>query len=438
MNEMKKIFAVLLALAMVLSMAACGEKKESGSESGSNTPAEPVTIEYWQYVYQDKVDLMDQLIAEFEAANPDIKIEHKTFPYDDYEQKVAAAIAASASSNEGPNIINIFYGWVPKYVKSGVLSVLPDDIAKDIDENFTPMAQINKIDGKYYTMPIAVRASALFYNKTLLDEAGIKVEDIPTDLIKWAELTSQLAKWNGDELEVAGTTWQPNSQYHSWLRPVLMKQFGGEPISADGKTAQWNSPECLEAFKFFMSIPMQYKSGLDGFMTGDVAAFTAGKAYFHVDGSYRLANLKANVKDFEWGVTELPTYNGNKGSFGSFWTNGITALTTKDQAKYDASLKFLKFLSSEEVMERWTTTIGEIGARKTIAANEELQKDPTLAPFLKALDYASSYFYIDETTDRQILLDAINEVLINGKDPETALNEANTKVQALLDEFWNE
>lgn len=274
------------------------------------------------------------------------------------------------------------------------------------------------------------------YNKTLLDEAGIAIEDIPTELMAWAQMASDLAKWNGDTLEVAGCTWQPDGQYHSWVRPVLMTQFGGTPLSEDGKTASWNSPECLEAFKFFVGLNTDLKVGVKNFYTDDVTAFSSGKAYFHVDGSYRLGTLRSSVSDFEWGVMELPAYNGNKGSFGSFWTNGITALTQSDPDKYDASLKFLEFLASEKVMERWTEEVGEIGARKSIADNETFQSDPTLKPFLSALEYATSYFYVDESADRQIMLDAIDEVVLNGKDPETALNEANAKVQALLDEFW--
>lgn len=48
---------------------------------------------YWQYFYESKVNLIDELIKEFEAENPGIKVVHQNFPYDNYEQKLAAAIA---------------------------------------------------------------------------------------------------------------------------------------------------------------------------------------------------------------------------------------------------------------------------------------------------------------------------------------------------------
>lgn len=436
---MKRTLALLLSLILCVALlGGCGNTTASPAAGGSGTgdakpQEEEVTIEYWQYFYESKVKLIDELIAEFQVANPNIKVVHQNFPYDNYEQKLAASFA---SGNGGPNIINIFYGWVPKYVKSGVLQELPTDTfdPATIDKEFSPMVQVNKIEGKYYTLPVGVRTSALFYNVNLLKEAGLTPADIPTDLTKFAELASKLAKWNGDEIEVEGCTWQPNGQYHSWLRPVLMNQFGKSPLSDDYKTAQWNSKECVDAFKFFLSLTTDYKVGVNKFMESDDSAFASGKAVFHIDGSYRVGTFKSKIKDFEWGVTTLPSQNGQKGSFGSFWTNGITSSTTG--AKLEASKKFLEFLTSEEVMKRWTTDVGEIGARSSIAADPELTKDPILAPFVDALSYATSYFYVSESDDRQILLDAIDHVLLEGMDPQAAMDEANTKVQAMLDEYW--
>lgn len=437
---MKKLIALLMAMILCLTVfSGCSSKPAESKPAEGDKPAEGnsdeiVEIEYWQYFYESKINLVDELIKEFEAENPNIKVVHQNFPYDNYEQKVAAAIA----TGQGPNIINIFYGWVPKYVKSGVLQELPTDVfdPAKMEAEFSPMIQTNKINGKYYTIPVAVRTSALFYNKDMLAEAGITPEEIPTELDEFAKLAGELAQWDGEEILVEGCTWMPSGQYHSWLRPVLMTQFGGTPLSADFKTAQWNSPKCQEAFDWFISLNTDYKVGVDKFMEGDSTAFAAGKAYFHVDGSFRIGTFNNSIDAFEWGVAPLPMKDGVKGSCGTFWTNGITANTTG--AELEASVKFLEFLTSEEVMKRWTNEVGEIGARVSITEDEELLKDPILKPFIEALSYASSYFYVSESDDRQILLDAIDKVILQGVDTKTALTEANDRVQAMLDEYWAE
>ena len=46
----------------------------------SSSALAQVTIEYWQYYYESKVELIDELIKEFETRNPDIKVKHVTFP----------------------------------------------------------------------------------------------------------------------------------------------------------------------------------------------------------------------------------------------------------------------------------------------------------------------------------------------------------------------
>ena len=80
-------------------------------------PASAVEIEYWQYIFDARVTAMDTLIANFEAANPDITVKQSTFPYADYRTKVAAAIPAG----EGPDVVQLFYGWLNDYVQADLI-----------------------------------------------------------------------------------------------------------------------------------------------------------------------------------------------------------------------------------------------------------------------------------------------------------------------------
>ena len=53
---------------------------------------------YWQYFFKERVEAIDALIEQFEAANPGIKVKHTHFPYAQYRTKTAAAVPAG----EGP------------------------------------------------------------------------------------------------------------------------------------------------------------------------------------------------------------------------------------------------------------------------------------------------------------------------------------------------
>ncbi|MFP3442942.1 extracellular solute-binding protein, partial [Pantoea sp. SIMBA_133] len=69
------------------------------------------------------VDAMDKLIENFEAANPDITVKMTHFPYDSYRTKVAAAIPAG----QGPDVVQLFYGWLNDYVEAELIQPLPAD-----------------------------------------------------------------------------------------------------------------------------------------------------------------------------------------------------------------------------------------------------------------------------------------------------------------------
>ena len=104
--------------------ALAGATLAAGAVFGSPGTARAVEIEYWQYFFQGRVTAIDALIEQFEAENPDITVRHTHFPYADYRTKVAAAIPAG----EGPDVVQLFYGWLDDYIKADLLQPLPTDM----------------------------------------------------------------------------------------------------------------------------------------------------------------------------------------------------------------------------------------------------------------------------------------------------------------------
>ena len=185
-----------------------------------------VEIEYWQYFFDARVAAMEQLIENFESANPDIKVTMTHFPYADYRTKVAAAIPAG----EGPDVVQLFYGWLNDYVAAELIQPLPNDAFPPsmIEDEFFPMVGAMREGDNYWALPTAVRSLALFYNKTLFDEAGISGP--PETLDELVETAKMLTKTDAaGNLTQVGITAGMNAQDHHWFREVLVRQFGGEP-----------------------------------------------------------------------------------------------------------------------------------------------------------------------------------------------------------------
>jgi multiple sugar transport system substrate-binding protein len=387
--------------------------------------AQAVEIEYWQYVFDTRVKAMDQLIAEFQKANPDITVKQVTFPYADYQTRV---IAANMSGN-GPDVMQLFYGWLDKFAAGGILQPLPTDAFPHdkIESEFFPIVTAMKRGEDYYGLP-----TALFYNKKLFTEAGLDPNTPPKTLDEYVAAAEKIAQRDASgNLTVAGSTLDMGGQDHQWWREVLIRQFGGEPYTEGDTKVAYDSEAGLKALTFYTSLQLEKKIGQAGFMDEGQAAFRGGKAGMTIDGTFRLGSF-LTIKDFEWGVTELPAnVDGVRSNYASYFANGINAKTTGEEL--EASKKFLAYITSPEAMDIWLKTVGELPARRTAALTNANLKDPVFGPFLKGLEYAHTTKFVDEAAQRQNAIDMVNRVLLENQPVAESLKQAAAAEQEIID-----
>jgi multiple sugar transport system substrate-binding protein len=399
--------------------------------------SDEITIEYWQYFYDARVDAMNRLIQQFEAENPNIHVVHTNFPYADYRDKIAASVPAGV----GPDVATLYYGWLPLWVDSGYLVPLPEDAfpVEMIEEEFSPLVQAGKFQDKYWAIPTAVRTLALFWNKDLFEAAGLDPEVPPTTLDEFVDYAQKLTVLDANgEYEIMGYAAEMNGQAHHWYREILTRQYGQQPQSDDKKQILWNASEGgYEAWEWLLAFENEYKTGTNDLFDGATQAFYQGKLALHIDGSFRLGSIAVNAPDLRYGVAPMPVGpTGIKATFGSFWTHGLTHKAASDPKRMEAAVKFLKFITTDEAMALWVDKVGELPARLEAASDADLLADPYLGPFAEQLSYAYATFFVNESDDRQALIDAYDAVRLAGEDPRVALDEAVEKVQAQFDEFW--
>jgi multiple sugar transport system substrate-binding protein len=397
---------------------------------GTIGSAGAVEIEYWQYFFKERVEAIDALIEKFQAENPDITVKHTHFPYAQYRTKVAAAVPAG----EGPDIVQLYYGWLKDYLKADLLLPLPEAQfpAAEIEAEFFPIVGAMKIDGEYWGVPTAVRSLALFYNKKLFAAHGISAP--PKTHAEMLEIARKITERDGaGNLLTAGMTAAPTSQDHHWWREGLVRAFGGQPYSDDNRTVTYNSEAGLKALNAYVDLFRADKVTDYGFMQESQAAFAAGKAGMHIDGSFRLGTFRG-VDGLEWGVAPLPTVNGVDSNFASYWVNGISRKASGE--KLEAAARFLKFVSSNEAMQLWVKTVGELPARKAAALTDANRADPQYGPFIEGLEGAHTTDFVNESAQRQVFLDMIDRIQIAGESPEDALATAAEEEQKILDDFY--
>jgi len=391
-----------------------------------------VEIEYWQYFFEARVTAMDQLIENFEAANPGITVNMTHFPYADYRTRTAVAIPAG----EGPDVVQLFYGWLNDYIEAELIQPLPADVfpVEEINADFFPMVQAMEVGGQYYALPTAVRSLALFYNRRLFEAAGI--ENPPATLEELVETAAALTERDGaGNITQVGITTGMTAQDHHWWREVLIRQFGGEPYLDDYQTVNYNTEAGLAALDFYTSLEDEHGVTASGFMDEPQAAFRAGRAGMHIDGSFRIGALN-DTRGLDWGVAELPAGpDGTQSNYSSYWVNAIT--TKAEGERYDASVLFMDYITSPEAMQIWLEVVGELPARVDVGMTEENANDPVYGPFIRGLEYAHTTIFADESAQRQIVMDMVARTDIEDQPLADSLAVAAEAEQELLSEYYN-
>lgn len=393
--------------------------------------AQAVEIEYWQYFFKERVEAMDELIKQFQAANPSITVKHTHFPYAQYRTKTAAAVPAG----EGPTVLQLFFGWMREYAKARLIQPLPADIFKpaDIDREYFDVIKLMRTTDGYWALPTAVRSLGMFYNKKLLNEANLGDKPAATldDYLKFALATAK-RDGSGNLTQAGATIGIPSQDYH-WWREVLVRQHGGKPYTDDFRKVTYNDNAGAAAIAWYTDLQRKHKVAQAGFLSESQAAFRAGRAAQHIDGSFRLGTFRA-ARGFEWGVAELPTHKGIAGNYSSYWVNGLAANATG--AKKEAALKFLAFVTNDAAMQLWFDKTGELPAKKASALTQKNLSDPLSGPMLSGLNVAFTTDFVAEEAQGQLFQDMLDRILLQNQDPLAAVKQMAEAEQKMIDDHY--
>ena len=185
----KRILSILLASAMVFSLAACGSG-EKEAESTDNQAAEgelsgEITFVAWG---SDNEIACDQAACEkFMELHPGTTVNFEALN-DDY----ATTVETRFIGGESPDVIYGHPQTLLSWIQEGMLMPITDIYDEheelwDEDVFFTNLYDSYLYDGEYYAIPVGADTTVLFYNKDILDAAGSKYKNTQ-DLNKWHEI----------------------------------------------------------------------------------------------------------------------------------------------------------------------------------------------------------------------------------------------------------
>lgn len=416
--RINKSVPIVVAGATVLALAGCAGGA-TGSGSGSDNAE--ITYAIWD---ENQVPALEQNIEDFNKEHPEITVKIDVTPWEQYWTK----LQTQASSKTLPDIFWMNGPNFQLYAGNDQLAPITDGV--DPANYPDALNELYSLDGTQYAVPKDFDTVAVWYNKTLLEQAGVAE---PTADWTWDDF-KESSKQVSDALKsegIFGTVAGLSNGQSSYYDTIF--QAGGEVITEDGKSG-YDSPEAIEGLQFWADLIADGSSPTLNQLadTEAKAYFSSGKAAFFWSGTWDVSMLaETDVKDVV-SVVPLP-----KDKEQATVIHGLANVVSANTKNIEAAQTFQEFLGTEEAQR----TQAEMGAANpafndTQKAFVDSVPSFNLQVFLDAAEYAKPYPVSRNTAAWTQLESDLLPAALSGERPvaEVAKELAEQMNAALADE----
>lgn len=347
--KLKKLTALCLAGAMVLSTAACGGgSSDSGSsggdgDSGSSEGGE-LSISIWDTNQEPGIN---EILADF-TEETGIKTKLTVVKWDEYW----TMLEAGAQGGSLPDVFWMHSNESERYMSNDMLLDLTDKIAESdlIDPANYPedIWGLYTHEDKYYAVPKDVDTIALWYNKTMFDDAQL---EYPTADWTWDDMFEAAKKLTKDDGSQYGLALRNDNNQAGYYNMIY--DNGGFVINDDRTESGWDDPKTIEAME---QVEEFIKAGVMPSMetmseNGEDVLFQSGKVAMVLQGSWMLAAYKDNEYTAEnCDCVELPKSATTDRRVSIY--NGLGWAASASGSNTENAWKLIEYLGSEAAQKK--------------------------------------------------------------------------------------
>jgi multiple sugar transport system substrate-binding protein len=398
----------------------------SGGGGGKNYDGPKVDLAFWNGFTGGDGPYMRQLVEQFSSEHKNINVKMNTVEWVDYYTTVPSAVR----SGKGPDVGIMHSDQLGTNAARGVIIPL-DDVANALGLKKTDFAPLIWDAGIYkgsrYGIPLDSHPLGLYYNKALMEEAGLDPNKPPQTR---GEYESALEEMKGAGIQGSWVSPFPFTGVLQW--ESLLWQFGGDLYNSDVTKATFNSDAGVEALTWMVNLVKDGYSPKDVAQDAEYVAFQNGKNALHWNGIWQINAFK-EIDNLDWGVAPVPQIGDEKGVWSGSHNFVIMNQQPLDDNKVQASKVFINWISQQSI--EWAKA-GQIPARNSVRESKEflsLEEQSTLA---QQVDYVHFVPPEPGIADVQVgsFDQAINEAVLLRKEPKAALDDAAQKADQLLEE----
>ncbi|WDZ85467.1 ABC transporter substrate-binding protein [Micromonospora cathayae] len=431
-NEMSRrrllSLGVGLGTAATLTLAGCGGDDEGSTATGNGGKeytGPKVDLKLWNGFTGGDGEIFKKLVDTFNTEHANIAVGVTTYRWEDYYAKLPGAV----SSGAGPDIAVMHMDQLATFAARGVITEL-DDVAKTLElteADFAPTVwQGGRYNDKRYGIPLDMHPLGFYYNKAVMQKAGLDPEKPPTTRAEYDAALVELKKSGVQGFWVSPFQFTGGMTFYS-----VMHQWGGTLFDADVAKATFNSDPAVEACTWLVDMIKQGHSPANVGQDADYLALKAGKNAFNWNGIWQINDLKKSA-DVQWGVAPLPQIGSKQAAWANSHNFTIVKQRSTDANKVAGAKVFINWLSQRSL--DWAAG-GQVPARKTVredAGFKALTEVGALAPEIEYAAFPPAAPGIGEVL--LTFYNSFNEAVLGKKSPKQALDDGVAKADKQLED----
>jgi multiple sugar transport system substrate-binding protein len=440
-------FVAVIALLAALLITACTAPvaapapAEGGGEAAAAT-GDAVVLQYWEMNWGDQVTAaLEELVAEWNAANPDVQVEFTQLNWGDYVQKMLSAVAAG----NPPDITGGDSGLPFNFYAQGEAMVL-DELYDEwkSDGTYEALTQWGKdkwfFDGHHVGVTWQIDPRAIYYRTDLFEEAGIPIPTTHDELLAAATaLTDRDAEQYGLCFPGKAGSYDTDQFYMT-----LVFQNGGGLADVDGNPT-FETPEHLAALEMEQALlAAAAPEGTPSYTFAEISRlYQQGQCAMVFNGGWFIQQLAQQAPDI-YAVTDiLDPLVGQGGNAVQRIVGFYNPWMIFRQSKHPAeAMEFLKFMAAPENLRKvYAADVGSKFSPYSTLQDDPMWADNPLAAKLnqQVNDYSVDYWFPNNAAAIGIgsmgtgIADFIvNPVLAGARAPEQALADGQEKLSPLF------
>lgn len=389
------------------------------------------TVTFWHiFDAGDALDFINEVVADFNAANPDIRVEHLGTNFWDYWTRLTTAMAAGT----GPDVALNDLGNVASRASAGIIRDISGEMAATgatLEPYWAATHPMLTYEGGIYALPFETDVRGLYYNKAHFAEVGLSGP--PSNWAELSEYTDLLTVQasNGRLTRVGFNPTLGNLGFYT-----LAWTNGTEFLDEDGNLVL-NSPEAVATLEFMVDLVNRYGARdmtafTSGFPPGGTDPFVSGQVSMIAQNNTYGAFVRRFAPDLDFGVAPLP-HNDSPAS----WSNGFSVEITATTRNPDAAWRFMEYLMSAEVQAAYALRNGSMVGNQAAATDPALMADEVWAVMVEQMAVSRFRPFVMEapTWYDTALQPEVDAALLGRKSAQQALDDAQSSLEAEITRF---